>query len=81
MEIVGTRNVSFKGKDGSPVEGTKLYLTGPMEPDRGVGLETEEIFLSTAKKANLSFALEVGIEVEVVYNKYGKVETLKLLSK
>lgn len=72
--------MSFTGKDGSAVEGITLYITEPLDPKRGgQGESAERIFLSTAKVANLGFNLTVGQDVTLYWNRYGKVETLKLL--
>ena len=80
-KIVGTQNTSFTGKDGTQVEGKTIHTTEPSDPKRGKGEAGEKIFLSASKVAELDFTPEVGDEIEVLYNKFGKVQTLRLLDK
>ena len=50
-----------------------------MDPKRGQGETTDHFFLTTAKLATLDFVPAPGQMVEVFYNRYGKVATLKLV--
>lgn len=77
-KIVGKIDSSFKPKDSeTTVEGTTFYTTEAIDPKRGVGLSTDRFFLSKNKLSSLDFSPEVGMEVELFYNKYGKVAVLK----
>lgn len=79
--IIGIVATSFTPKDASdPITGETLYITEPIDPKRGMGHTADRLFLSTAKLGSLDFAPAVGQEVEVYYNKFGKVGTLKLLA-
>lgn len=60
------------------VEGLTVYTTDPIAPERGEGVSTDRFFLSAAKLQALSFQPAVGMEVEVLYTKWGKVGTLRL---
>ena len=40
----------------------------------------DRIFLSKNKLNDLSFVPVVGMEVEVLYNKFGKVSTIRLIA-
>ncbi len=78
-EVLGIQDVNFKGRDGQPVEGKTVFLAQKIPAQRGRGQSAERIFLSTAKLTELGFVLDVGMSVEVLYNRYGKVHTLRRL--
>lgn len=78
-KIIGISLCSFKLKDGSTMEGKTIYTSTPIDPKRGQGVATEHFFLSAAKLAALDFAPTVDQEVEVLYNKYGKIAQLRLV--
>lgn len=72
--LVGIRQVSFKGSDGSQVSGTNLFFT---YPDPNVeGLATERVFVSAERLMKLDFIPKLGGECALVYNKYGKVANI-----
>ena len=77
-KIIGIARTSFTGSDGTPVEGTTLYFTDPIDPKRGQGAIGGKVFLSVAKLADLGFTPAVGQEITLFYNRYGKVATIKL---
>ena len=77
--IIGTTRTSFKGQDGTLVEGTTIYVADPIDPNRGEGESAERYFLSKAKLTELGFPVAVGQEVELLFNKFGKIASMKLL--
>lgn len=78
--IIGIVNSSFTPKDSStPIEGSTFYVTNPIPSQRGEGSSAERFFLSKAKLSTLDFTPSVGMDIEVLYNRYGKVSTLRLL--
>lgn len=80
MKIVGVKNTKFKSKDtGDTIEGKTLYTTETIDPERGTGEETDHFFLSKAKLADLDFTPAPGQTVNVLYNRYGRVATVKLV--
>lgn len=79
-KIIGIALCSFKLKDGSTMEGKTIYTSTPIDPKRGQGVATEHFFLSAAKLAALGFTPALDQEIDVLYNKYGKVSHLRLLS-
>lgn len=74
-QIIGYRNVNFKGQDGNDVTGVSFYLTAPIT-ENGEGLTTEKVFLSTAKVAQNGYRPKIGDKVEIQYNRYGKVAAI-----
>lgn len=79
--IIGISHSSFTPKDSSTaIEGSTVFTTDPIDPKRGSGHSAERFFMSKAKLDALDFTPAVGQNVEVLYNRYGKVGTLRLLS-
>lgn len=78
-KIVGIMETSFEAKDGAKVEGATIHTLEPIDPKRGVGEAVERFFISKAKLTALDFKPEVGQAIEVLYNRYGKVERLRLI--
>lgn len=70
-KIVGIRSSSFKGSDGTDVTGVNIYLTEPLE--NGQGLATDRVFLTEAKLSQWAYKPVVGDEVDISYNRYGRV--------
>ncbi len=79
-KIIGFERKSFTTKEGDTIEGTSLYIAEKIPPQRGEGCMGDRIFLSKNKLADLPFVPAVGMEVEVLYNKYGKVSTIRLIA-
>lgn len=79
-EIIGMESVNFTGKDGALVQGANIYAATQVAPDRGIGRSAQKFFLSEAKLNALTFKPQPGQVVHVLYNKYGKPQTLTLIS-
>lgn len=72
MKIIGTMQTSFKGSDGTTVTGTTLYVTEPIDPEKGKGERADKLFLSAKKLADLDFVPAPNQEITVFYNRFGK---------
>ena len=79
MEVIGIRPASFTASDGTKIEGKTVFVTEPMTTPNAEGKSTDRFFLSKKKLDELGFALAVGMEVDVLYNRSGKVATLRQL--
>ena len=80
-KIIGIATTSFTPKDSdTPIEGATYYTTEPIDSKRGVGDKGDSFFMTKAKLAALDFTPAIGMDIEVLYNKFGKVATLRLLS-
>ena len=78
MQVVGFKVSSFKAPDtGAQINGYNLYLTE--ERDGVTGVSVERAFLSDRKMAG--YVPQLGDHLELVYNRYGKVDSLRLVSK
>lgn len=79
-KIIGLVNMKFKAKDtDTMIEGKTIHTTEPISPERGIGEAGDHFFMSAAKLSALDFIPAVGQEVEVLYNRYGRVASLKLV--
>ncbi len=79
MRILGIENIRFTTKDGQLISGNRFHTGDEIPADRGVGEATEKFFLSDARVAQLDFKPAVGMNVDVLYSRYGKVIALRLL--
>lgn len=75
-KIVGFRHVDFKDKNGIPIVGDKIYVTDDSN-EYVTGVSTDAVFLP---KGKLNFDLALGQVVDIRYNKYGKIDTVSLIS-
>lgn len=69
-KIIGIRSSSFKGNDGTEVQGTNFYFTYPL--DKGEGCGADRAYLTASRLSQLGYVPKVGDEVEVIYNRFGK---------
>ena len=74
MKIIGIRPSSFKGDKGEEITGKNIYLTFPL--DKGIGSGCERVFVTDAKMVDWPYKPQVGDEVEIVYNRYGRCDRL-----
>lgn len=79
-KIMGLEQKSFTTKEGDTIEGTSIFIADKIPPQRGEGCTGDRIFLSKNKLNDLSFVPAVGMDIEVLYNKYGKVSTIRLIA-
>lgn len=73
--LVGIRNSSFDGKDGSPVTGVTLHFTYPQDSVEGVAVE--RVFVVSKRFSKLSFVPEIGSACVLRWNKFGKLEDIE----
>lgn len=73
-EVIGYRNSSFKSADGNTISGVTMYLT--TGDSYVTGVVAERVFVSTNKLNG--YAPQLNDVVDVEYNKYGKVNSVKL---
>lgn len=77
MTIVGYRDMSFKGNDGSDVTGRQFFFV--MNDPQVQGQVAGKFFLSSAALGNIGYIPTIGDEVEVYYNRYGKVSQIRAI--
>ena len=72
-KIIGIQQTAFTGKDGSPVNGTTIFVTEPIPPDRGKGVSADRVFLSSKRLADMDFVPAVGQDITIYYNSRGHI--------
>lgn len=77
MKIIGIRPSSFKGDKGEEITGKNIYMTYPL--DKGTGLGCERVFLTDAKIAGWEYKPQVGHEVKLSYNRFGRCDGMELV--
>lgn len=71
MKIIGVSASKFKGDNGQMVSGYNVYLTYPLTSGDGVG--AMRVYVTEAKLSSWDYFPTVGDEVQLSYNRYGKV--------
>lgn len=72
--VLGKKSVSFTAKDGKEISGTTLYVGYEM---KGIeGMATDKVFISAEKMPKGEIV--VGSEVDILFNRYGKVEAIRI---
>lgn len=77
IEVVGLKQVSFKGTDGNQVDGINLYFNCDGKPNHIEGLEAGKLFISNQKCRDLGLSKIDSGSYELFYNRFGKVDFLK----
>ena len=75
FKILGIEDVKFTTKDGIDISGKSIYYGAPIEKN-GKGYKCDRFFLSENKMNRLNFVPDIGDTVQLMYNRYGKVDSL-----
>ena len=75
--IIGIRPSSFKGDNGETVRGLNIYYTYPLEKGDGDG--AERVFMTENKLEDCGYDPQVGDDVQIDYNRFGKVAKIYLV--
>ena len=78
-KIIGIEDVAFTGKDGTEVRGKRIHFTEAIAADRGVGEAGDKIFLSAAKLVTMDFTPVVGQDIDILYDKNGRVKAVNIV--
>lgn len=70
-EVVGFQSVNYTNKNGVQIDGIKIFCC--YEDSKIEGMGCIDFYISRDK---LSFNLALGDEIEVFYNRYGKVDRI-----
>jgi len=71
-KLLGTRQLDFTSKDGNQIKGTNLFLAFP--EDGVTGHATDKIFIRS--DISLPAGMKVGGEIQVFFNRKGRVEAV-----
>ena len=76
MKVIGYKRSDFVTKDGVSVTGLNIYLTYAATGTDAEGVVAERVYVSDAKLAKSGYKPRVGDEVNIMYNRFGKPETI-----
>lgn len=76
MKVIGFKRNDFTTKEGATVTGLNLYLAHPVTGSDADGMVAERVYMSDAKPARCGYKPKVADEVSVLYNRYGKPESI-----
>jgi hypothetical protein len=76
MKVIGIKVSNFKTADGTTVEGFNIYMTYPLSGEGVAGEGCERIYITKSKIEKCDYMPQVGDDVEVSYNRFGKVSML-----
>lgn len=81
MQVIGIKVVNFKAKDGSSIQGVKLFVTDDsVKVTAGVACDSFFLSDSLLGKNNLRPGdIQVGDNLGIAYNKYGKISSVTVL--
>ena len=80
VKVLGIQPTSFTAKDtGKVVTGIYLHVGQDIPAEKGRGVSVERLFVSSAKLETLSFELAVGQQIDLLYNRWGKIAGARLL--
>lgn len=75
--LLGVRVIDFKDKQGVAVDGVKLYVAYESGAEGLIGQETADLFIN-AEKCPEGIEECVGTEIDIEYNRRGKVASVSL---
>lgn len=76
ITIIGCRDTSFTTQTGEVISGQTIWFTEPLPSGKGKGVKADKAFLSQNK---VVYPAQLPCEADIFYNKYGKVDSIKLL--
>lgn len=72
IKIIGMKDTSFTAQDGKQINGMNYFYT--MRDDKVQGLMAGKLFISLDNLTAFTVQPELGQDVQVVYNRFGKAE-------
>lgn len=76
MIVTGIEHCNFTNKEGKEVSFDRVTLLSDIHPQKGEGQAADVVNVGQDKTIGLS----IGDDVEVLYNKYGKVSRFEYVS-
>lgn len=73
QKIIGYKRNDFAGKDGTPITGYSLYLATPAYGNDADGQIVERQYMSDNRLNACGYKPQVGDNVEITFNRFGKV--------
>ena len=78
MKVIGFSDRSFTSKDtGAVIDGMNIFVT--FENSRTTGSACDRIFVSRYRLDQCGYNPSVGDDIELQYNRYGKISGIRLI--
>lgn len=78
MKVIGFSERSFTAKDtGALIEGMNIFVT--FENKYTTGSACDRFFISSKRLSQCGYDPTLGDEIELVYNRYGKISGIRLI--
>ena len=78
MKVIGFVERNFTSKDtGALIEGMYIYVT--FENNRTTGLASDRLYVSRHRLEQFCYSPSVGDDIELQYNRYGKISGIRLI--
>ena len=78
MKVIGFSERSFTAKDtGALIEGMNIFVT--FESKRTTGLSCDRFFISQKRLEECGYNPSLGDDIEILYNRYGKITGISLI--
>lgn len=77
MKIIGYADSMFTAQDGTVIEGMNIFCTETRK--NVIGVACERVYISAQKLNDSGYIPSIDDEIEVLYNKYGKVAGIRPL--
>ena len=79
VNVVGKEVVNYV-KNGQPVQGIRLHVTYPNPKEGSEGLACQSEYFSNRYAAySCAAQINLGDEVDMFYNQYGRIDTLQIV--
>lgn len=78
MEVIGFKESTFTAPDGGVYPGYKVYCRYDGTPENKITGDGVDSFFITKKKAGL-WSPALGQEIELRYNRYGKIDSVEVV--
>ena len=78
MKVIGFAERNFTSKDtGAFIEGMYIFVT--FENSRTTGLASDRLYVSCNRLEQFGYSPSVGDDIEIQYNRYGKISGIRLI--
>ena len=78
MKLIGIQRVDYTNKNGFHILGYKLYTSTPAKTNDSIGEIADAVFVADQVFFSCD-QLAVGDEVNIAYNKYGRVSAVSVV--
>lgn len=78
MKVIGFSERSFTSKDtGALIDGMYIYVS--FENNRTTGSACDRLYVTRQRLDESGYSPSVGDDIEVLYNRYGKISGIRLM--